>query len=100
MLHLDPGPRLNIKTVVPDMVVSIKRRSWDRFFFIMEIHMAKRHRYIETPPLAFIEILFCELIDPEWAGYTVYILFHQQIWLLKSTTMFFFDDRRPFHFLM
>ena len=47
-----PGPRLNIKTVFPGMVISIVkiRRSWDRLIFIMGIFFisVRRHLYIVT----------------------------------------------------
>ena len=47
----DTGPRLNIKTVFPDMVIPIIkiRQSWDNLIFIMSIPMLERwHLYIET----------------------------------------------------
>ena len=53
-IHTEPGLRLNIKTVFPGMRIPMlkTRRSRDRLIFNIGIPiLARRHLYIETPPL-------------------------------------------------
>ena len=53
---IEPGPRLNIKTVFSGIRISIikKRRSWHSFTFIMSVPiLIKRHLYIEKSTILF-----------------------------------------------
>ena len=60
LFSLQPGPRLNIKTVFPGMGIPMLkiRWSWDHLIFNMGIPiLARWHLYIETAPWSLIHVM-------------------------------------------